>query len=332
MKKIIILLFITSFCFAQKSDFSHIDFSKADTIAKQFKNASIKNLPRLANNLTHQLNTDVEKFRAIYYWVATNIKSDYNLTNKVLRKGKKLRTNRSEFIKWNKEQQHFFINKLITKKETICTGYSILLRELCKLANIECKVINGYYKDSSFDSKKPYPNHSWNAVLLDNKWYLCDPTLASGYFFVDIDTFVFDYNDGYFLTEPILFARNHYPEEEQWTLLEKNKISFNDFIDSPFVYGKTFEHSISPILPKELEHKTSTDKEINFKLQIEKEKIDKLEIVTNNGWKDIAVNPKTYTYKNGILEFKHQFIKKGLYDVHLKIADDIVTTYTIEVL
>ena len=161
---------------------------------------------------------------------------------------------------------------------------------------------------------------------------MCDPTLATGFFFVDIDEFIFDYNDGYFLTEPILFASNHFPEDTKWTLLKNDTITFTNFIKRPYVYGKTFEHDISPILPNTLDHTTSLTEEVKFKLEIEKSKIADLQMSTNNGWKETTFSPTIYAYENGILTFNYVFPKKGLYDVHLKIANDIVTTYTIEVL
>ena len=75
MKKI---LFIWLFAFvwqiqAQQSDFDTIDFERADLIALSYKGEELNNLPVLAYNLTHKLNSDVERFRAIYTWVCQNI-------------------------------------------------------------------------------------------------------------------------------------------------------------------------------------------------------------------------------------------------------------------
>ena len=64
---------------AQLSDFDHIDFKKADSIALVHKKANLKNLPELARNLTSTLDTEVEKFRAIYMWVCANVANDYRL-------------------------------------------------------------------------------------------------------------------------------------------------------------------------------------------------------------------------------------------------------------
>ena len=72
MKQKLLFLFFYSFIFigsAQKSDFKHINFNKADSIANLYKNEKLTNLPLLAYKLTYRLDTDVEKFRAIYIWV-----------------------------------------------------------------------------------------------------------------------------------------------------------------------------------------------------------------------------------------------------------------------
>ena len=61
---------------AQISDFKNVNFKNADAIAYAFKGNDLSNLPQLAHNLTSNLSNDVEKFRAIYTWVSTNIEGD----------------------------------------------------------------------------------------------------------------------------------------------------------------------------------------------------------------------------------------------------------------
>ena len=63
------------------------------------------------------------------------------------------------------------------------------------------------------------PNHSWNAVKLNNKWYLCDATWSAGY--TDMSTFLFEYefDNSFFLMEPKRFSKTHQPVDEKWTLL-----------------------------------------------------------------------------------------------------------------
>ena len=86
---------------AQSGDFESVDFNKADKIAQSLKGEELNNLPLLAYKLTHNLETDVERFRAIYYWVCHNIKNDYNLMLKNDRKRKKFRDNPGQLSDWN---------------------------------------------------------------------------------------------------------------------------------------------------------------------------------------------------------------------------------------
>lgn len=83
---------------AQISDFDNINFENADKTAYAYKGNDLTNLPGLAYNLTHNLSTDVEKFRAIYTWVSTNIESDYNGYRKNHAKRSKLQKDSLETI------------------------------------------------------------------------------------------------------------------------------------------------------------------------------------------------------------------------------------------
>lgn len=76
---------------AQKSDFNNISFKKADSIAKLDHGVSLENMPLLVYRLTNNLNTEVEKFRAIYMWVCLNIESDHGLSELTLRKRRSIK-------------------------------------------------------------------------------------------------------------------------------------------------------------------------------------------------------------------------------------------------
>jgi len=80
MKKSISFLLIFTFKFslyAQVSDFESIDFTRADNRARLYQGEPLDNLPVLAYKLTNTLPTQVEKFRAIFFWVCHNIKADH---------------------------------------------------------------------------------------------------------------------------------------------------------------------------------------------------------------------------------------------------------------
>lgn len=315
---------------AQVSDFKSVDFTRADNIAKLNKGAPLDNLSLLAYKLTDKLPTQVEKFRAIYIWVCYNIRGDNTQFTKVDAKRKKLISDSISFMKWNKEYKKVAFKTLLKHKKTMCTGYAYLIKELCYLANIDCVIVGGYGRsvDSNINELE-LPNHSWNAVRLSNKWYLCDATWSSGYL-DEYNIFITAYNNGYFLTDPYLFGKNHFPLEQKWGLHENLIASV--FVNAPLVYGETFEHKITPISPQNMDISIHRDDEIEFSFKVTKSILDKnISLVYYIG--TIEKTLKIYNTKNenDIISFSYAFKHRGVYDTHLKVNDDIVATYTIKV-
>ncbi len=205
---------------AQQSDFEHIDFSKADNIAKSLKGEDLTNLPYLSFQLTNGLKTDAERFRAIYYWVCHNIRNDYNMMLKNERKRHKFRKDSIKLDNWNEKFKKEVFRKLLKQNKTLCTGYAFLIKELSSLADIDCVIIDGYGKTEATALKNmKTPNHSWNAVRLNGKWYLSDATWSSGYIDGITYGFEFNYNNDYFLMAPKQFAEEHLPLDANWALL-----------------------------------------------------------------------------------------------------------------
>lgn len=325
-----ISFFIVNSSIAQISDFKDINFNAADNVAKLHSGADLNNLPLLAHNLTIDLPSDVEKFRAIYTWVCNNIDGDPKQDNEVIEKREEFKNDSVALLKWNNSFKKIAFNKLFKQKKTMCTGYAYLIKELSFLADIECEIVDGYGRTTSTNADQlELTNHSWNAVKLNDKWYLVDATWSSGYF-DDYNVFINEYNDGYFLTDPILFSKSHYPIDLKWLL--DASLENKPFISSPMVYGETYKHKILPVSPSEM-HLTSTRyAEIEFSFKPYKDiDIDKVSMMQYKGVKEQPF--KIYDLKNedGLIKFKYKFKYKKLYDVHLKIEDDIVATYTVDV-
>jgi transglutaminase/protease-like cytokinesis protein 3 len=332
MKNTLLLFSLLVFnnAIAQISDFKSTDFTIANNVAKLYKGSDLNNLPLLAHNLTYKLPTDVEKFRAIYTWVCNNIKGDIYQNDKVSKQRKKLNNDSLAYIKWNNKYKKTVYKRLINNKKTMCTGYAYLIKELCFFANIECKIVDGFGRSTTANvNSLKMANHSWNAVKLNNKWYLCDATWSSGYIVANA-LFINDYNDGYFLTDPILFAKNHYPLNKKWLL--NNELMQSNFTASPLVYGETFKQKIIPVSPKLMDFKIKKDEEITFRFKtLKKEKPNAISLVYFSGNKERALKLHDLKHENKVTTFKHQFKRKGFFDVHLKIDNNIVATYTIEV-
>jgi transglutaminase/protease-like cytokinesis protein 3 len=326
-----LIIFVSINLQAQLTDFDTINFNKADSIANSFKGENLRSLPILSYNLTNSLSTDVEKFRAIYIWVCSNIENDFKAFLKNDKERRKYRNDSIKLEKWNKEFSKQSFKKLVKEQKTVCTGYAYLIKELSNYANINCEIINGYGR-TTYETKEDYymSNHSWNAVQLNDKWYLCDATWSTGVFDLDKYYFEYNYNNGYFLTEPDMFVKNHYPLEVKWLLIEDYKLE--TFFNAPLIYGEAFRHGIKPVKPTEMDSEVIQNDTITILLkellEIDSNKFN-IELISRNYTKSII--PIINRKDNDCIELKFSIPYKGLYDVHLKLGNDYLSTYLIKV-
>lgn len=328
-----LLFFYISFSFAQQSDFKQIDFSKADYIAKTVKTKRLYELNKLTFKLTKDLETDVEKVRAIYIWICNNVANDFNLYSLNERKRRRFEKDSIKLQNWNSKFKKLLFKKLLKRKRTICTGYAYLLKEMCNIAGIPSKMVNGFARTSTVDfSKLTMPNHTWNVVKLNEKWYLCDPTWSTGISFPDEGKFKFQYNDGYFLTDPKLFFQNHYPIENRFSLLEEKTPSFIDFIELPLIYGDAFTVLEKHLSPKKMHHTLKQNDAFTFEYQLKKEvDINKIKFVVDSGTFEKSVKPEI-DLQNNLLTLHYTFKNRGFFDLHLYIENKLITTYTFKII
>nr|WP_321232172.1 transglutaminase domain-containing protein [uncultured Psychroserpens sp.] len=330
-----IALFIVAFqSNAQISDFDDIDFQKADSIALACKNEGLDNLPQLSYKLTSNLDTDAERFRAIYMWVCTNITNDYGLYSKNMKKREKYRSDSLKLQVWNDAITKDIFRKLLKNKKTICTGYAYILKELSNLSNLNCEIIHGYGRTSTTNPDElNAPNHSWNAVELNGKWYLSDPTWASGLEDPVSKRRKFEYIKGFFLANPKLFAINHYPIDQKWTLLSIDQApSFEAFMEAPVIYGKAYRNLTMHSAPKKMHNLINKYQKIKFQYQLLKPIVeDDIRLLIDDGIDSIKIQPSVVSIQDKFLTLEHQFNYSGFYDVHLFIGDDLVSTYTFKV-
>lgn len=329
---ILCLLFVHSITHAQLSDFGNIDFQKADSIAELYDGESLEMLPLLAHNLTRDLDSEVEKFRAIYTWVCSNITSDHGSFVKNRKMREKYQDDEQALSQWNAEFQVEVFNKLLKSKKTVCTGYAYLMKELSYFAGIECEIVDGYGRTVvSNVSEASIPNHSWNAVRLNGKWYLCDPTWSSGHTLIPSYKFIQEYNDGYFLADPAVFVRSHYPLDPDWILMEEAP-SFQEFLDAPLIYKHTYKQQLIPIEPKQMKVKLAKDELLRFVLSGPSNlDLDKIRLEIASGPNNVlSVKPEIRMMETGLLELTYPFKKRVNHDVHIKLGELYIATYVVK--
>lgn len=118
----------------------------------------------LVNKLIEGKTTELEKFNVIFTWVVKNIEYDYTLAES---------PNGSTILS---------VNTILKRKKGICIDYAFLMDTLCSLAGITNVSVYGYAKDELFDVYDPLyiDNHAWNAVRIDDQWYVYDATWSVG--------------------------------------------------------------------------------------------------------------------------------------------------------
>lgn len=186
---------------------------------------SIEKIDGTVESLAHYLTKDAISERAkawsIYVWITNNITYDVNS----LRAG-----NYGELNPY----------AVFNERSAMCKGYSELFVKLAQLAGLQAVKISGYAKDEGykFGQRFTEPNHAWNAVKIDNKWYLVDTTWGAG--IVDNFKFYQSFEDHYFLTPPEEFIFDHLPEDPRWQLLQ-NPIAKEEFQYLPFLKPNYFK-------------------------------------------------------------------------------------------
>ena len=233
---VMIFLFATNVCFAQNrtGGFWAID--------RNVKNLDAPSVDSLAKKLTAPYQTELEKTRAIFSWIAQNI--SYNTA--IYNLGRGYRTAKYVYDPFDtvssKSATEQTAEKVLRRRVAVCDGYARLFKTLCDYSGIESEIILGYGKVFLERDARFRTNHTWNAVRIDSTWHLLDVTWASGFLTFSND-FVHKLDESYFLTPPKQFILDHYPEDLTWTLLERPP-SLREFHFSPFKYKSFVKYGI----------------------------------------------------------------------------------------
>lgn len=191
-----------SFC----TDYSNID-KQSGTVP-----ANLKTAPEIAIHLTKNLSSQADKARAIYYWIAHNIKYDVA----------KIKTNNFYF---NPQE---LVDEVLLKKKGVCENYAALFQACCQSVGIQSFVIEGYVR---MNGKLDFSGHAWNAIKIDNRFYNIDVTWAAGY--VEKDKFIPKFNDEFFMISPSEFIKTHMPVDPIWQF-SSNPLTYKEFDTSNF--------------------------------------------------------------------------------------------------
>ncbi len=234
-KKFILCLYVSLiFCmqlFASVAIFSaSMDGSVRNLDANLVKNVFAspeQYLPVVVENLTSSKLSDPDKIMIIHDWICDNIAYDTDV-----------------FYDASVALRQDYVS-ILKKKKATSFGYANLMKEMCRLANIECVCIQGYFKGPGFKGSvtpDQKPDCAWNAVFVRNKWQLIDVAMDAG--FCNGIHFIKHYSNDWMWLTPEQFILSHLPEDDQFQYIKK-PISKREFSMQPYVSGAFFKRGIS---------------------------------------------------------------------------------------
>jgi transglutaminase/protease-like cytokinesis protein 3 len=241
IKQLLLLLFLLLASLSVKSQ----DFKKVDALVKTYPRFS--KVVLLANKISTDFTTDEEKARAAFYWLAINIR--YNLKeydNPTLRNYNLSYTTEAEKEHKLQALKDEITAKTFFNKTGVCEEYAQSFKKICSLLGIEAEVIKGHVRNnaSEIDRTNKTSNHAWNAVKLNEKWIVLDPTWAAGYESNGKWRRKFD-NYFYNIPKEKIF-KTHFPDDAIW-VLRFGRMSLDEFYKQA-IYGNALLRSKAELL------------------------------------------------------------------------------------
>jgi hypothetical protein len=212
-----------------------IDNSSYQLIIEVWRPNSIEQLVDQIKNFSTNKPT-IDRLWMIFYWIARNIAYDT-----VPYVGKKHVDKSAEAV--------------FRTGKAIGDGYANLFKRLCDDLNLACEKVHGYSKAYAFDpcNKSSVPiDHTWNAVQINQYWYLIDLTWGAGHL-DESQVFRRELNPYYFLTRPNEMIYHHFPANERWQLL-KQTIKMAQYMQMPKLWPKFFQLDLQLINPSDIIH------------------------------------------------------------------------------
>jgi len=188
----------------------NIIYTVPEEVQKGVFSEPLNYLDQLIEHLVSWTNDNFLKVKSIHDWIVCNIPYDVEAYN-----------NREIKI-----EQPWITLRFRT---AVCGGYAKLFEYMVKKAGFECYYVSGYTKGRGIYTIQPvgvFVRHAWNCVKINDIWYLVDTTWNAGY--VNSNKFTFLYSTKYFLADPSIFIKRHYPQSPGFQLLDEY-VSINDF-------------------------------------------------------------------------------------------------------
>lgn len=317
MKKYLLALLTLLFIVHQFSFAQQKDFSAVDGFVKQLGPLQNFNVATIADTITRKFPDKYDKARAIFYWIANNISLD------------------PKAIKSNDNKKTDPVD-VIESRKTTAIGFSLLVQEMCSMANIRCLSVDGYLKTSAeeINNKADEINHSWNVVQLGQspeQWFYIDAARASGFTDVKLTSFTKQFTSEYFFADKALFNLDHFADNSAWQLGPGPK-SLSAFYSLPVISNAAYKFGLQKPQPINGFIKTKTKNAVTFSFNYNNAvPIKNIFLVMGEEKKKFKPEPMNFTDNNGTITFNFKFKMADTYPVRIVADDQELLQYFVEV-
>ena len=225
-------------------------------------------------------------------------------------------------------------NGVFQNGKTVCSGYSRLYKEITTYIGLEVECVTCYAKGVGYEPGQKFngTNHEYNAIKLNQNWYPIDSTWGAGH--IEGKEFVRAYNEFYFLANPELLIKTHFPENEKWQLTKK-KYTLEDFSSWPKVDSNFYRFGFNKFFPEEgsinLQNK-NTQKFIIYGQNMKKKRTNCNIYLLEGNCYNQKLNLTLINYYEDRFDIDCIFNKKGKYKVTLFGNDNITDTKTTSIM
>ncbi len=130
------------------------------------------------------------------------------------------------------------------RKIAVCAGYARLFQAIARHAGYNAEYIVGAVRDEN--SEIDGDSHAWNAIEIEGKWYLVDPTWDSGHAVHENRSERHDTD--YLLTPPAVFGLDHFPSQKRWQL-SPAPLTRGEFIRQPMMSPRFYWQGFELVTP-----------------------------------------------------------------------------------
>ncbi len=197
MKFCLMIIFLCTAFFAIAQ--SEIDYAQIDRVIMSIPSSQTNNTADIAAYIKSHFDTEGKRVRAAYTWVANNIKYSTDSLHRVI-------------LNEDREQEVSFAFR---RRKGVCENFAAIFNDICAKSGLQSYLIDGYTRLNRSTDKT---GHAWNAVYVNNKWYLYDPTWDAGF---ETNSQLINHTaTQYFQQTPQEFIQSHMPFDPLFQFLD----------------------------------------------------------------------------------------------------------------